>query len=116
MAKVLAHKENTFIESSRKHSFKANRKFVNQKTGNKLVLQNCFETLDVERNLSAHELPNCRENLNISNPSNNAINSSNNNFSNKLNSTWRLTQALINQNLENDNDYQKSKFVPGDKL
>ena len=29
---VLPHKENTFIESSKKHSFKANKRFSNQKT------------------------------------------------------------------------------------
>ena len=40
----------------------------------------------------------------------------NNNFSNKLNSTRRRPQVVINQNPENDNDYRKSKFVPGDKL
>ena len=116
MKEVLPHKENTFIESSMKHSFKANKRFGNQKTGNNLVLQNHFETLDVESNFMAHELPNRRENLNISNPSNNANNSSNNIFSSKLNSTRGRTQVVINQNLENDNDYRKSKFVPGDKL
>ena len=31
---VLPHKEKTFIESSRKHSFNANKRFGNQKTGN----------------------------------------------------------------------------------
>ena len=41
---------------------------------------------------------------------------SNNNFSNKLNSTRQQPQVVINQNPENDNDYRKSKFVPGDKL
>ena len=60
---VLPHKENTFIESSRKHNFKANKRFGNQKTGNNLVLQNRFEILDVEGNFMAHELPNRRENL-----------------------------------------------------
>ena len=63
-----------------------------------------------------YELPNHRENSNISNLSNNAKNSSNNNFSNKLNSKRRLPQVVINQNSKNDYDYQKSKFVPGGKL
>ena len=90
---VLPHKENSFIESSRKHSFKANKRFGNQKTGNNLVLQNRFETLEVESNFTAHELPNRRENLNISNPSNDANNSSNNNLSNKLNSTTTTTSC-----------------------
>ena len=116
MKEVLPHKENTFIESSMKHSFKANKRFGNQKTGNNLILQNHFETLEVGSNFMAHELPNRRENLNISNPSNNANNFSNNIFSSKLNSTRARTQVVINQNLENDNDYRKSKFVPGDKL
>ena len=40
----------------------------------------------------------------------------NNNFSSKLNSIRRRPQVVINQNPENDNDYRKSKFVPGDKL
>ena len=40
----------------------------------------------------------------------------NNNFSNKLNSTRRRPQVVINQNPENDNDYRKSTFLPGDKL
>ena len=35
---VLPHKEDTFIESSRKYSFKANKRFGNPKTGKKLVL------------------------------------------------------------------------------
>ena len=35
---VLLHKENTFIESSRKYSFKANKRFGNQKTANNLEL------------------------------------------------------------------------------
>ena len=107
---VLPHKENTFTESSMKHSFKANKRFGNQKTGNNLVLQICLETVDVESNFKAHELPNRRKNLNISNPSNNANNSSNNNFSNKLNSTRRRSQVVINQNPENDNHYRKSKL------
>ena len=34
---ALTHKENTFTESSRKHSFKANEKFGNQKSGNYLL-------------------------------------------------------------------------------
>ena len=59
---VLPHKENSFIESSRKHSFKAYKRFDNQKTGNNLVLQNRFETLDVKKNFIAHELPNRRGN------------------------------------------------------
>ena len=81
-----------------------------------LLLQNDFETLDVESNFTAHKLPNRREDLSISNPSNNANNSLNNNFSNKLNSTrWQL-QVVICQNLKNDNDYQKSTFAPGYKL
>ena len=84
MKEVLPHKENTFIESSRKYSFKGNKRFGNPKTGKKLVLQNRFETLDVDSNFAAHELPNRRENLNISNPSNNANNSSNNNLSNLI--------------------------------
>ena len=113
---ALSHKENTSIEPSRKHDFNANKKFGNQKTGNNLVLQSRFETLDVESNFTAHESPNCRENLNISNPSNNANNSSNSIFSNKFNSTRWRPQAVINQNPENGNDYQKSKFVPGEKL
>ena len=83
---VLPHKENTFSQSSQKHSFKANKRFGNQKTGNNLVLQNRFKTLDVVSSFTTHELSNCRENLNISNPSNNANNSSHNSFSNKLNS------------------------------
>ena len=113
---VLPHKENTFIESSRKHSFKANKRFRNQKTGNNLVLQNCFETLDVESNFTAHELPKRRQNLNISNPSSNANNSLNKNFSNKLNSARRRPQVVINQNPENNDNYRKSKFVPENKL
>ena len=116
MKEVLPHKENTFIASSKKHSFKANKRFSNQKTGNNLVLQNRFQTLDVERNFAAHELPNRRENLNISNPSTNANNSSNNNFSIKVNSTRQRPQVVINQNPENDNNYQKSIFATGDKL
>ena len=59
---VLPRNENTFTEPSRKHSFKANERFGNQKTGNKLVLQNRFETLDVESNSTVHELPNRTEN------------------------------------------------------
>ena len=70
----------------------------------------------MESNFTAHELPNRRENSSISNPSNNANNSLNNNFSNRLNSTRRRPQVAINQNPENDNDYQGSKFVLGDKL
>ena len=63
MKEVLPHKENTFIEPSRKHSFKANKRFGNQETGKNLVLQNRYdETLDVESNFTAHELPNRREN------------------------------------------------------
>ena len=116
MKVVLPHKENTLIKSSRKHSFKANKRFGNQETGKNLVLHNRFETLDAESNFTAHELPNRRENSNISNPTNNANNSLNNDFSNKLNSTRRQPQVVINQNPENDNDYRKSKFVPGDKL
>ena len=107
---VLPHKENTFIESSRKHSFKANKRFRNQKTGNNLVLQNCFETLDVESNFTAHGLPKRRETLNISNPSSNANNSMNKNFSNKLNSTRRRPQVVINQNPESNDNYRKSKL------
>ena len=61
MKEVLPHKENTFIASSKKHSFKANKRFSNQKTANNLVLQNRFQTLDVESNFAAHELPNRRE-------------------------------------------------------
>ena len=53
---VLPHKGNTSNESSRKHSFKVNKRFGNQKTGNNLILQNRFEILDVESNLTAHEL------------------------------------------------------------
>ena len=49
---VLPHKGNTSNESSRKHSFKVNKRFGNQKTGNNLVLQNRFEILDVESNCS----------------------------------------------------------------
>ena len=113
---VLPHKENTVSESSQKHSFKANKRFGNQKTGNNLVLQNRFKTLDVVSSFTAHELSNCRENLNISNPSNNANNSSHDSFSNKLNSIRWRPQVVINQNPENNNNYQKSKFVPGDKL
>ena len=113
---VLPHKENTFIETSRRHNFKANKKFGNQKAGRNLVLQNGFETLGVESNFTAHELPNRREKLNISNPSNNANNFWNNNLSNRLNSTRRRLQVVINQNPENDNDYRRSKLVPGDKL
>ena len=116
MKVVLPHKENTLIKSSRKHSFKANKRFGNQETGKNLVLHNRFETLDAESNFTAHELPNRRQNSNISNPTNNANNSLNNDFSNKLNSTRRQPQVVINQNPENDNDYRKSKFVPGDKL
>ena len=116
MKEVLPHKENTLIKSSRKHSFKANKRFGNQETGKNLVLHNRFETLDAESNFTAHELPNRRENSNISNPTNNANNSLNNDFSNKLNSTRRQPQVVINQNPENDNDYRKSKFVLGDKL
>ena len=104
MKEVLPHKENTFIESSRKCSFKANKRFGNQNKGNNLVLQNRFETLGVEVNFSVHGLPNRRENLNISNPSNNVNNSLNNNLSNKLNSTRRRPQVVINQNPENDNE------------
>ena len=113
---VLPHKENTFIESSRKHSFKANKRFGNQKTGNNLVLQNRFEILDVESNFTAHQLSNHRENLNISNLSNNYKNSSNNNFSIKLNRPRQRQLVVINQNPGNDNKYQKSKFVPREKL
>ena len=112
MKEVLSHKENTFIEPSMKHSFKANKTFGHQETGKNLVLQNRFETMDVESNFTAHELPNRRENSTISNPSNNTNNSLSNNFSNKLNSTRLRTQVVINYNSENDNDYQKSKFVP----
>ena len=81
-----------------------------------MVLQNRFQTLDVESNFTAYELPNRRENLNISNPSNNANNSSNNNFPIKLNSRRQRPQVVINQNPENNNDYRKSKFATGDKL
>ena len=102
---VLPHKENTFTESSRKHSFKANEKFGNQKSSNYLLFRNHFETLDIESHFTAHESPNRRENLNISDPSNNANNSANNNFSNKLNSTRRRPQVAINQNPKNDNDH-----------
>ena len=116
MKEVFPHKENTFIGFGKKYSFKAKKRFGNQKTGTNLVLQNRLETLDAESNFTVHELPNRRENLNISNPSNNANNSSNNNFSNKLNSTRQRPQVVINQNPENDNVYQKSKFVPGDNL
>ena len=70
----------------------------------------------MESNFTAHELPNRRENSSISNPSNNANNSLNNNFWNRLKSTRRRPQVAINQNPENDNDYQGSKFVLGDKL
>ena len=70
----------------------------------------------MESNFTAHELQNCRENFNISYSSNNANNSSNNNLWNKLNSTRQRPQVAINQNPENDNDYRKSKFGPGDKL
>ena len=87
MKEVLPHKENTFIEPSRKHSFKANKRLSNQQTGKNVVFQNRFEILDVESNFTAHEIPNRRENLNISNPSKNANNSLSNNFSNKRNST-----------------------------
>ena len=80
MKGVLLHKVNTFIESSRKHSFKANKRFGNQKTGNNLILQNRFETLDVESNFTVHELQNRTENLNISISSNSANNSTNNNL------------------------------------
>ena len=104
------------IEPSRKHSFKANKRFGNQETSKNLVLQNRFETLDVKSDFTAHELPNHRKNSNISNPSINANNSLNNNFSNKINSTRQRPQVVINRNPENDNDYRKSKFVPGDKL
>ena len=38
MKEVLLHKENTFIEPSRKHSFKANKRFRNQETDKNLVL------------------------------------------------------------------------------
>ena len=38
MKEVLPHKENTFIEPSRKHSFKANKRFRNQETDKNLVL------------------------------------------------------------------------------
>ena len=113
---VLPHKENTFSQSSQKHSFKANKRFGNQKTGNNLVLQNRFKTLDVVTSFTTHELSNCRENLNISNPSNNANNSSHNIFSNKLNSIRWRSQVVINQNPENNNNYRKSKFAPGNKL
>ena len=116
MKEVFPHKENTFIGFGKKYSFKAKKRFGNQKTGTNLVLQNHFETLDVKSNFTVYELPNRRENLNISIPSNNANSSSNNNFSNKLNSTKQRPQVVINQNPENDNDYQKSKFVPGDNL
>ena len=51
---VLSHKENPFSESSEKHSFKANKRFGNQKTGNNLVLQNRFKTLDVVSSFTAH--------------------------------------------------------------
>ena len=37
-------------------------------------------------------------------------------MSNKLNSTRRRLQVVINQNPENDNDYRRSKLVPRDKL
>ena len=116
MKEVFPHKENTFIGFGKKYSFKVKKRFGNQKTGTNLVLQNRFETLDAESNFTVHELPNRRENLNISNPSNNANNSSNNNFSNKLNSTRQRPQVVINQNPENDNNYQKSIFATGDKL
>ena len=116
MKEVLPDKENTFIEPSRKHSFKANKRLSNQQTGKNVVFQNRFEILDVESNFTGHEIPNRRENLNISNPSKNANNSLSNNFSNKRNSTRWQAQVVINQNPENDNDYRKSKFVPGDKL
>ena len=55
MKEVLPHKENTFIEPSRKHSFKGNKRFGNQEAGKNLVLENGFETLDVESNFTAHE-------------------------------------------------------------
>ena len=100
MKDVLPHKENSFIEPNRKHSFKTNKRFGNQETGKNLVLQNRFETLDVKRNFTEHELPNHGEKSNISNSSNNANNSLNNNFSNKLNSTRRRSQVVINQNPE----------------
>ena len=116
MKEVLPHKKNTFIEPIRKHSFKANKRFRNQETDKNLVLQNRFETLDVESNFTAHEFRNCRENSNVSNLSNCTNNSLSNNFSSKLNSTRQRPQEVINQNPENDNDYRKSKFVPGDKL
>ena len=90
---VLPHKENIFTESSRKHGFKPNEKFGNQKSGNYLLFRNRFETLDMESHFTAHKLPNRREYLNISNPSNNANNSANNNFSNKFNSTRRRPQS-----------------------
>ena len=90
---VLPHKENIFTESSRKNGFKPNEKFGNQKSGNYLLFRNRFETLDMESHFTAHKLPNRREYLNISNPSNNANNSANNNFSNKFNSTRRRPQS-----------------------
>ena len=62
MKEVLSDKENTFIKPSRKHSFKAEKRFSNQEKGKNLVLQNCFETLDVESNFTAFELSNRREN------------------------------------------------------
>ena len=110
MKEVLPHKKTKHSE----HSFKANKKFGNQKIGNNLVLQNRFETPDVESNLTAYELPDYRENLYISNPSNNTNNSLNNNFSKKLNSTRQRPKVVINQSPGNNDDYQK--FVPGDKL
>ena len=91
-------------------------RFGNQKAGNNLVLQNRFKTLDVVSSFTTHELSNCRENLNISNPSNNANNSSQNSFSNKLNGIRWRSQVVINQNPENNNNYRKSKFVPGNNL
>ena len=116
MKEVLPHKESTFSQSSQKHSFKANKKFGNQKTGNNLVFQNRFKTLDVVSSFTTHELSNCRENLKISNPSNNANNSSHNSFSNKLNRIRWRPQVVINQNPENNNNYRKSKFVPGNNV
>ena len=62
MKEVLSDKENTFIKPSRKHSFKAEKRFSNKEKGKNLVLQNRFETLDVESNFTAFELSNRREN------------------------------------------------------
>ena len=55
MKEILPDKENTFIEPSRKHSLKANRRLSNQETCKNLVFQNHFEIQDVESNFMKYQ-------------------------------------------------------------